>query len=198
MAERIPDPGPGRASIRGGSLDGARCLKAETVKLMGQNAIGEVVVPPFVSDNPGPEVRGILQGIVQEPQRAARGLEVAALDLEPSVLIAERNFEHRSPEARKNNAWTIGTAIGQQIVTATATGANPAVFSVNALAGPAADLLRVVGDNQAGVANINIGTPPGVRVVDAYGNPVGNVPVTFTSCAVSGVNSERVESSAAR
>jgi hypothetical protein len=77
-------------------------------------------------------------------------------------------------------AWTIGRAIGQQIVTATAIGSNPAVFSVNALAGPPAELLRVVGDNQAGVANINIGTPPGVRVVDAYGNPVGTVPVTFT------------------
>ena len=77
-------------------------------------------------------------------------------------------------------AWTIGRAIGQQIVTATATGSNPAVFSVNALAGPPADLLRVVGDNQAGVANINIAVPPGVRVVDAYGNPVGSVPVTFT------------------
>jgi hypothetical protein len=77
-------------------------------------------------------------------------------------------------------AWTIGTAIGQQIVTATATGAQPAVFSVNALAGPPVDLVRVVGDNQAGVANLNISTPPGVRVVDAFGNPVGNVPVTFT------------------
>ena len=77
-------------------------------------------------------------------------------------------------------AWTIGRAIGQQIVTATATGSNPAIFSVNAIAGPATDLLRVVGDNQAGVANINIATPPGVRVVDSYGNPVGTVPVTFT------------------
>lgn len=83
-------------------------------------------------------------------------------------------------------AWTIGTAIGQQIVTATATGALPAIFSVNALAGPAADLVKFVGDNQAGVANINISTPPGVRVVDAYGNPVGNVPVTFTPGANSG------------
>ena len=82
--------------------------------------------------------------------------------------------------------WTIGTAIGQQIVTATATGANPAVFSVNALAGPAADLLKVVGDIQAGVANINIAVPPGVRVVDSFGNPVGNVPVTFTPGANSG------------
>lgn len=76
--------------------------------------------------------------------------------------------------------WTIGTAIGQQVVTATATGAQPAIFSVNALAGPAADLVKFVGDNQAGVANINISTPPGVRVVDAFGNPVGSVPVTFT------------------
>ncbi|QJR36878.1 leishmanolysin-related zinc metalloendopeptidase [Gemmatimonas groenlandica] len=82
--------------------------------------------------------------------------------------------------------WTIGTAIGQQIVTATATGANPAVFSVNALAGPAADLVKVTGDNQAGVANINIAVPPGVRVVDVYGNPVGGVPVTFTPGANSG------------
>jgi Leishmanolysin len=99
-------------------------------------------------------------------------------------------------------AWTIGTAIGQQIVTATATGANPAVFSVNAVAGPATalavavkvtagtpsavDLVKVVGDNQAGVANINIAIPPGVRVVDAYGNPVGGAPVTFTPGANSG------------
>ena len=76
--------------------------------------------------------------------------------------------------------WTIGTAIGQQIVTATATGAQPAAFSVNALAGLAVDLVKFVGDNQAGVASINISTPPGVRVVDVFGNPVGNVPVTFT------------------
>lgn len=35
-----------------GSLDGKRVLKPETVKLMGHNAIGELAVPPFVSDNP--------------------------------------------------------------------------------------------------------------------------------------------------
>ncbi|WP_373067916.1 leishmanolysin-related zinc metalloendopeptidase [Gemmatimonas sp.] len=76
--------------------------------------------------------------------------------------------------------WTIGTAIGQQIVTATATGAQPAVFNVSAVAGPATDLVKVVGDNQPGVANVNLTTPPGVRVRDAFGNPVGNVPVVFT------------------
>lgn len=82
--------------------------------------------------------------------------------------------------------WKLGTAIGQQIVTATATGVNPAIFSVNALAGPPANLVKFVGDNQAGVANLNITTPPGVRVTDAFGNPVGTVPVTFTPGANSG------------
>ncbi len=76
--------------------------------------------------------------------------------------------------------WIIGAVAGPQIVTATAVGVNPATFTVTALAGPAADLVKVVGDNQAGIANQNVTTPPGVRVVDAYGNPVGNIPVTFT------------------
>ena len=41
-----------RMVLGGGSLDGAQVLKPATVKLMGENAIGEIVVPPFVSDNP--------------------------------------------------------------------------------------------------------------------------------------------------
>jgi subtilisin family serine protease len=34
---------------------------------------------------------------------------LAGLALEPAVMIAEANTTHRSPEARKNVAWTIGT-----------------------------------------------------------------------------------------
>ena len=41
-----------RMVLGGGSLDGAQVLKPATVKLMGENAMGEIVVPPFVSDNP--------------------------------------------------------------------------------------------------------------------------------------------------
>ena len=35
---------------------------------------------------------------------------VAALELEPDVLVAEANVMQRSPEARKNVVWAIGTA----------------------------------------------------------------------------------------
>ncbi|MGE3771282.1 MAG: serine hydrolase domain-containing protein [Gammaproteobacteria bacterium] len=41
-----------RMILDGGALDGARVLQEETVKLMGRNAIGDIEVPPFVSDNP--------------------------------------------------------------------------------------------------------------------------------------------------
>lgn len=41
-----------RMLLAGGALDGARVLKEETVQLMGRNAIGDIAVPPFVSDNP--------------------------------------------------------------------------------------------------------------------------------------------------
>jgi len=41
---------------------------------------------------------------------AARVKDVlAALALEPSVMIAETNTTHRAPEARKNVAWVVGT-----------------------------------------------------------------------------------------
>ena len=41
-----------RMILGGGSLDGRCILQPATVKLMGQNAIGDIAVPPFVSDNP--------------------------------------------------------------------------------------------------------------------------------------------------
>lgn len=41
-----------RMVLAGGALDGARVLQEDTVQLMGRNAIGDIEVPPFVSDNP--------------------------------------------------------------------------------------------------------------------------------------------------
>jgi methyl acetate hydrolase len=49
-----------RMILGGGSLDGVRVLAPETVRLMGQNAIGELAVPPFVSDNPALALSGEL------------------------------------------------------------------------------------------------------------------------------------------
>lgn len=77
-------------------------------------------------------------------------------------------------------AWKLGTAVGQQIARATTPNAPLAAFSATAIAGPPAALTKIVGDNQDAIPGFTIDINPGVRVTDAFGNPVGNVPVTFT------------------
>ncbi len=92
-------------------------------------------------------------------------------------------------------AWRLGTGVGQQIARATAPNVTQAAFSATALAGPAAGLAKIAGDNQEGVSGVPVSVRPGVRVVDAFNNPVGNVPVTFTPGANSGtVTSSAVQS----
>ena len=82
-------------------------------------------------------------------------------------------------------SWTLGTISGVQRVLATASdggAGTSASVSINATAqaGAAVRLNKVAGDNQFGTFNSAVGVPPGVRVVDAFGNGVGNVVVTFT------------------
>ncbi|MCC6242791.1 MAG: hypothetical protein IT353_08115 [Gemmatimonadaceae bacterium] len=77
-------------------------------------------------------------------------------------------------------AWRLGTGVGQQLARVTAPNVPQASFSATAIAGPAAALVKIVGDNQDAIPGFTIDINPGVRVTDAFGNPVGNVPVTFT------------------
>lgn len=83
-------------------------------------------------------------------------------------------------------AWKLGTGVGQQLARATAPSVQQASFSATALAGPAASMVKIAGDNQQGVTGSTVAVRPGVRVTDEFGNPVGNVPVTFTPSANSG------------
>lgn len=83
-------------------------------------------------------------------------------------------------------AWQLGTTAGIQVLQANATGASGTTFSVAAVAGPAADLVRFTPGAVDGPSGTAITPAPGVKVVDAFGNGVGNVPVTFTPGANSG------------
>jgi hypothetical protein len=82
--------------------------------------------------------------------------------------------------------WQLGTTAGIQVLQATASGTSGTTFSVAALPGPAADLVRFTNAAVDGPTGTAITPAPGVKVVDAYGNGVGNVPVTFTPGANSG------------
>ncbi len=96
--------------------------------------------------------------------------------------------------------WTLGTTAGVQRLRATGTdAANGGTASVDitaaALPGPAAQLVKLVGDNQGGSFGNPAPVAPGVQVTDRFGNGVGNIPVTFTPGPNSGTVSSGTVSS---
>lgn len=96
--------------------------------------------------------------------------------------------------------WTLGTAAGLQRLRATGTDAvNGSTASVDIRAaaqpGPAAELVKIAGDNQGGSFGSAAPVPPGVRVTDQFGNGVANVPVVFTPGPNSGTVSSATVSS---
>lgn len=77
--------------------------------------------------------------------------------------------------------WVLGHLVGTNTLTATAdaTG-SPITFTATAVANVAAQLSKVLGDAQTANAGSAVTTPPAVKVVDAYGNAVADLAVTFS------------------
>ena len=82
-------------------------------------------------------------------------------------------------------SWQLGIVARLQTATANL-GGNAIVFLATALPGPVADIQKAAGDNAQGVSGSALSAPPGVKVVDAFGNGIGNVPVTFLVGSASG------------
>lgn len=81
------------------------------------------------------------------------------------------------------DSWTLGTTAGSGAheVTASVSGVDDVVFSASATAGPLDSWSKDSGDGQSGVIDTALDAPLVVRTVDAYGNPVSGVEVTFTT-----------------
>jgi hypothetical protein len=81
-------------------------------------------------------------------------------------------------------AWTLGTVAGPQSLEARIAGSAagsvaPVTFHAQALAGPAATLTAVSAAAQTGVIGAPVPEAPAVRVLDAFGNGVPGMAVTF-------------------
>jgi hypothetical protein len=87
-----------------------------------------------------------------------------------------------SASGEATTRWALGTAAGQQTVTASLAGvaAAQAVFTATGRAGPPANVVKVAGDNQTGTVATALTDSLAVRVTDQYGNPVSGVTVTWT------------------
>jgi adhesin/invasin len=79
-------------------------------------------------------------------------------------------------------SWQLGTPVGQNTLTASASGlaGSPVLFTANASRDVAFQLLRASIDTQTATAGQPVSTPPAVQVADQYGNPVPGASVTFT------------------
>ena len=66
--------------------------------------------------------------------------------------------------------WTLGTALGEQVVTVTVAGLDPVVITVNGVAAATAAIDVVTGAGQSALAGAFLTTSPRVRVRDQYGN----------------------------
>jgi len=79
---------------------------------------------------------------------------------------------------RATVSWTLGTRSGTNTLKISVTGATSTV-TATATAGPFAKLVKVTTDSQTVVASASASLV--VRSADQYGNPVPNVPVTWTA-----------------
>lgn len=144
-------------------------------------------------------------------QTAAAGTAVA---VSPSVVLRDANNnpvegavvvfsaivgggQVSDPVARTNAQgiasvaqWILGTTAGTQRlaaqVTEVAVTGNPVTFTATARAGTPASLVAVSATTQSAAAGSFVTNPPSVRLVDAHGNPVANVRVTFAITGGSG------------
>jgi adhesin/invasin len=76
-------------------------------------------------------------------------------------------------------SWRLGAATGTNTVTATVTGLTPVTFTATATAGAPVQVQKTAGDNQTAQVNRPVPVAPTVRVLDAGGNGVAGVAVTF-------------------
>jgi hypothetical protein len=79
-------------------------------------------------------------------------------------------------------SWTLGTAAGANTLLAQA-GALSQTFSATGTAGAPASMTKTAGDTQVDSIDAVLATAPAVTVLDAFGNPVPGVAVTFAPAA---------------
>jgi hypothetical protein len=88
-------------------------------------------------------------------------------------------------------SWQLGAA-GPQSLTATVAGATPVTFTATATAGTASSVIKVAGDNVAGIAGNFTPTLPVVEVRDAAGRLAPGIAVTFAVTSGGGIASRTV------
>jgi hypothetical protein len=106
-----------------------------------------------------------------------------------TVTWTAANGTTSSPESVSDSAgqvtttWTLGTVAGAETLSASAAGVNAVTVLATATPGAPSSVVVTSGDAQSGAAGSALSAALGVKVTDAYGNPVPNVVVQWTDDA---------------
>ena len=128
---------------------------------------------------PQPLVVRVLDGADQAVEGATVVIELSAGSAEPDTALTDSLGEVTS-------AITLGSQVGEtqgsvRVIKPEAEVEVRAGFTLVALAASANGLALVSGNGQEGVAGTTLPAPLMVQVTDAFGNPIGGVPITWTA-----------------
>ncbi|MFQ5704315.1 MAG: beta strand repeat-containing protein [Gemmatimonadales bacterium] len=193
VAAQVPDPGS--SQVVGGATRGPVMIVAEL--LTGPADTASVLVQPVpnsVTVVSGDQQTGQVGLALAQPitvqLTASDGLPVEGA----RVVFATADggtFSADTVAADTLGAamttWTLGGGAGTQTATVSVFGSTAqTTVTATGTPGPAKSIVKVAGDAQAVVAGKAVSTPPSVRVVDAFGNGVAGLPVTFSVTAGGG------------
>jgi adhesin/invasin len=114
--------------------------------------------------------------------RALSGVEVTFAITSGNGAVAAKALTDAGGMAVASG-WTTGTAAVENVLTASVPDVTPVTFRVTALPGPATSVEKAGGDAQTAGAGSVLADSISVRVLDAHGNGVPDVPVAFTTTA---------------
>ena len=124
--------------------------------------------------------------IVEVLDAADRPVAGATVVIELSGAVAEPDTLSTDAQGRASAEITLGSQVGEapgaaRVIAPETPAAVEADFAVVALASSANGLAGVSGDGQTGPAGTALPGPLVVEVTDAFGNPIANIPVSWTA-----------------
>ena len=124
--------------------------------------------------------------VAQVLDRAGRPVPGATVVIEVPGASAEPDTADTDELGKITSELTVGSQVGEtegvvRVIRPEGSTEVSAAFTLVALAASANGLAMVSGDGQEGAAGTTLGAPLVVEVTDAFGNPIPDVPITWTA-----------------
>jgi hypothetical protein len=125
--------------------------------------------------------QSLIVQIVDQVGNAVQGTEVKFQILNGTGASLARLSQVSNASGFASTSLTLGQAIGEYVVEATAERifGSPIIFSINGIAAAGKLMSIASGNAQKGTINRELPLPLEVKVVDIYGNAKANVPISF-------------------